>query len=147
MQYTPRLPALPPTRTLVAPVVALLVGAAAATGTYALIDDGALESIQPSKVIVVDAPAPPSDGVAVKDEAGTAAAIGAQPVSHGTAVKNEAGTAAAIGARSPSAGPGTATKDEAGTAAVIQSGTGTGLSPDAKDAQRTDPHGPASTTP
>lgn len=139
MQHAQRLPALPPTRNLVAPVVALLVGAAAATGAYALIDDGALESIQPARVIVVDAPSPPSLGVSVKDEAGTAAAVGerAAPAS-----------ARSLGADSAaSAGQGTATKNEAGTAAAIDRETGTGLSPDAKESRRTDPHGPAAVTP
>jgi Rieske Fe-S protein len=57
MQYAASLPALPSRRTMIAPVVALLVGAGAATGVYALIDnsDG---SAQAARVIVVERPAP-----------------------------------------------------------------------------------------
>jgi hypothetical protein len=57
MQYAAHLPRIPSTRRMVAPVIALVVGAAAATGTYALIDN-ADEGVQGSKVIVVDRPAP-----------------------------------------------------------------------------------------
>ena len=69
MQYSERLPAPLPTKTLVTPLVALLIGAAAATGAYALIDNG--DERQPSNVIVVERPAPAGDGVAAKDEAGS----------------------------------------------------------------------------
>jgi hypothetical protein len=118
MHYTERLPVLPPTRSLVTPLLALIVGAAVATGAYALIDDGTID-LQPStsKVIVVDKPAQPGPGVAAKDEAGTAAAIAVNPVSQGVAAKDEAGTAAAIGASPVSQG--VDAKDEAATAAAI----------------------------
>jgi hypothetical protein len=75
MQYSERLPVPLPTRSLVTPLVALLIGAAAATGAYALIDDG--DELQPSQVIVVERPLPVGEGVAAKDEAASAAAIGA----------------------------------------------------------------------
>jgi hypothetical protein len=78
MQYSERLPAPLPTKTLVTPLVALLIGAAAATGAYALIDNG--DERQPSNVIVVERPAPAGDGVAAKDEAASAAAIGASGI-------------------------------------------------------------------
>ncbi len=78
MQYSERLPVPLPTRSLVTPLVALLIGAAAATGAYALIDNG--DELQPSKVIVVERPAPAGDGVAAKDEAASAAAIGASGI-------------------------------------------------------------------
>jgi hypothetical protein len=118
MQYTARLPSVPSTKTVAVPLVALVLGAAAATGAYALIDDGTID-VQPStsKVIVIDKLAQPGQGTAAKDEAGTAAAIAGNPVGQGTAAKDEAGTAAAI-AGNP-VGQGTAAKDEAGTAAAI----------------------------
>jgi hypothetical protein len=116
MQYAARLPSVPSTKTVAVPLVALVLGAAAATGAYALIDDGTID-VQPSNVIVVDKPAQPGQGTAAKDEAGTAAAIAANPVAQGTAAKDEAGTAAAIAANPVAQG--TAAKDEAGTAAAI----------------------------
>ena len=121
MQYAAHLPTLPSTRRMVAPVVALVVGAAAATGTYALIDNGA--SVQPAKVIVVERPAAGSAQIPGKNEAAPAAAI--SPKTLGAAEipgKNEAGTAAAISPKSPGAAviPG---KNEAATAAGIASGS------------------------
>jgi hypothetical protein len=59
---------------MVAPVVALLVGAGVATGAYALIDDGN-SATQPAKVIVVERPAQGSATIPGKDEAATAAAL------------------------------------------------------------------------
>jgi hypothetical protein len=59
---------------MVAPVVALVVGAGIATGTYALVDDGD-RAAEASKVIVVEAPAPNSADIPGKDESATAAAI------------------------------------------------------------------------
>jgi hypothetical protein len=74
MEYAARLPRLPSRRAMVAPVVALVVGAGIATGTYALVDngDGAAEA---SKVIVVQTPAPHSADIPGKNESATAAAI------------------------------------------------------------------------
>jgi hypothetical protein len=110
---------LPNTRKMLGPVVALVIGAAGAVGAYALIDDDNA-GVQPARVIVTDAPAPPSEGVAAKDEAATAAAIsnsGPQPSTFFG--KDEAKTAAAIGNSGPQ--PSTFGKDEAKTAAAIGS--------------------------
>jgi hypothetical protein len=65
------------TRTIAAPIVALVIGAAAATGVNALLDEGS-GGVQAAatKVIVAEPPAQPGEGVSAKDEAATAAAIG-----------------------------------------------------------------------
>jgi hypothetical protein len=116
MQYTARLPYVPSPRSLAGPAVALAVGAAVATGAWALIDNERVVQ-EPAKVIVVDTPASANQGADAKHEAATAAAIGASSVSGTAIVKDEAATAAAIGASSVS---GTAiVKDEAATAAAI----------------------------
>jgi hypothetical protein len=70
MEYAARLTRFP---SITAPLVALVVGAGAATGAYALLDDDG--SAQAGKVIVVQAPAPNAADIAGKDEAATAAAI------------------------------------------------------------------------
>jgi hypothetical protein len=98
MQYSERPPALPSARTMLAPIVALVIGAAAATGAYALLDDDNSGSQQPAtRVIVAEPPAQPSAGVRAKDEAAVAAAVGTPAVGAGTAAKDEAAVAAAIG--------------------------------------------------
>jgi hypothetical protein len=86
MQHAARLPRRPSTRSLVAPLIALIVGAGAATGAYALIDDNGSTATS-TKYVVVDRSA--SSG---PNEAATAAAISTS-VSSGP---NEATTAAAI---------------------------------------------------
>jgi hypothetical protein len=129
MQYAERLPSVPSPKTVAVPLVALVLGAAAATGTYALIDNEQVAQA-PSKVIVLDAPAPAGEGTTAKNEAGTAAAIGAVSApGEGVTAKNEAGTAAAISALELRGegmnaalglrGEGVTAKDEAGTAAAI----------------------------
>ena len=90
MQYAER---LPNSRTLLVPVLALAIGAAAATGTYALLDGETVVVGQP-EVIVAEVPAP-----------GTVAET-----------HNEAVAAAAISASAAGARGGT---DEAATAAAI----------------------------
>jgi hypothetical protein len=90
MQYAAHLPS---TRVLIAPLVALAIGAAGATGIYAL-SDGTDVQLQPTRVIVAEQPSQPS--AATKDEAATAAAIGQSGQSRSFA-KDEAATAAAIG--------------------------------------------------
>jgi hypothetical protein len=129
MEYAARLPKVPSRRSVVAPLVALVVGAGVATGAYALIDDNA--DTQASKVIVVEQPAQGSAAIPGKNEAGTAAAI------------SHSGTTAIVG------------KDEAATAAAISqsdgivprgskaSATGTTTTQDAAAEQRSDPHGTA----
>ena len=157
MQYAERLPSVPSPKTVAVPLVALVLGAAAATGAYALIDGGSDQFAQaPSKVIVLDTPAPASEGTSVKDEAGTAAAIGGVSApGEGVSAKDEAGTAAAITSR-VSPGEGVNAKDEAGTAAAISalelrgskaSAAGTSGSPStgsSGSSEPTDPHDTAS---
>jgi hypothetical protein len=92
MQYAER---LPNPKSMVAPVVALVIGAAAATGAYALLDSDQVQLNEP-KVIVTETPAPVSEGLAAKDEAATAAAIG-RTVPNSFFGKDEAATAAAVG--------------------------------------------------
>jgi hypothetical protein len=101
MQYAAHLPTLPSTRKMVAPVIALVVGAAAATGAYAVIDNGS--SVEPGKTIVVERPAPGSSQIPGKDEAATAAAISPKspPVTQ-IPGKDEAATAAGISSSSGS---------------------------------------------
>ena len=74
MEYAARLPRTPSRRTIVAPLVALLIGAGVATGAYALIDDNDVAT-QASKVIVVEQPAPGTADIPGKNESATAAAI------------------------------------------------------------------------
>jgi hypothetical protein len=173
MQYAEHLPN--PRRMLV-PVVALVIGAAAATGTYALLDEEQV-ALQPPKIIVADTPAQPGEGVSAKNEAATAAAIGtgaavssfgkdeaasaaaigsgaASTGSEGVNAKNEAASAAAIGSGAASTGSeGVNAKNEAATAAAI--GTGSELrgskasssGTESEEAHRTDPHGNKSAFP
>ena len=92
MQYQASL-AHPSARTILAPLVALVIGAAAATGTYALIDNGN-EAIQAStRSIVVETPAQHSADIPGKNEAATAVAINPTLSVAGT---DEASTAAAV---------------------------------------------------
>jgi hypothetical protein len=167
MQYAEH---LPNPRRMVAPAVALVIGAAAATGAYALIDSEQVELPAP-KVIVAEPPAQPSQGVAAKHEAATAAAIGASATStsfgkdeaatataigrgasisgtSGAEMKDEAATATAIGrGASVSGTSGAEMKDEAATAAAIGSGIelrgskASSSSGDSETTIQTDPHG------
>jgi hypothetical protein len=93
MEYAARLTRSPSRKTLVAPLLALVVGAGVATGAYALIDDGGTTTA--SKVIVVEQPGPHAAEIPGKNEAATAAAISGPQVA-GATEKNEAATAAAI---------------------------------------------------
>jgi hypothetical protein len=130
MEYAANPRTLPTRRTLVAPFVALLIGAAAAVGGYALIDNQ--DTVQaPDKVVFVDTPGP-GEGVRGIDDTATAAAIDSTPpkvvvpyLSHGYGVQTSDG--------------GGSIKDEAATAAAISSGS----AQDADSANRTAPHGPA----
>jgi len=146
MEYAAPRRTLPTRRSLVAPLVALVIGAGAAVGGYALIDDQ--QTIQvPGDVLVVETPGP-GQGVRGIDDMAHAPTASLQPqivvpyLSHGAGVptestKAEARTAGAIGAGVQTE----STKDEARTAGAIGAGSGS----QADDtANRTDPHGPAS---
>ena len=92
MQYAAH---LPNTRSMVAPVLALAIGAAGATGIYAAIDDSG-GSAQPSPIVVkvaatVARPSTVSTSPG-KDESSTAAAVGSS-----SAGPDEASVASAIG--------------------------------------------------
>jgi hypothetical protein len=135
MEYAAPRRTLPARRSLVAPVVALVIGAGAAVGGYALIDDQ--QTIQvPGDVLVVETPGP-GQGVRGIDDMAHAPTASLQPqtvvpyLSHGAGV-----TAGAIGAGVQTE----STKDEARTAGAIGAGSGS----QADDtANRTDPHGTA----
>jgi hypothetical protein len=154
MEYAASLTRSPSRKTLVAPLVALVLGAGVATGAYALIDNG--DTTTASKVIVVEQPGPHAAEIPGKNEAGTAAAI--SQTRPQTAIKDEAATAAAISHARPQTE--ISGKNEAATAAAIsqqpsgvelrgskasQSGTqSTGSSPGDRASEiRSDPHGPA----
>ena len=124
MEYAARLTKVP---SVVTPLVTLLVGAAVATGAYALIDDNGTATA--TKTIVVEQPGPNAADIPGKNESATAAAV--------------SGSSAVI--------PG---HDEADTAAAISQSSGVELrgskatqggipSPSAAEQLRTDPHGPA----
>ena len=146
MQYAERLPYVPSPKSLAVPLVALVLGAAAATGLYTLIDDDGT-SVTPAdtRVIVADPPAQPGPGVAAKNEAGVASAIGNPALpGEGVSAKNEAGVASAIGKPEQ---PQTLSKDEAATAAAIAPSKGSTTQMSQAEANRTDPHGPAAALP
>jgi hypothetical protein len=119
MQYEASL-ARPSARTMLAPLVALVIGAAAATGTYALIDNGDDAIQAATRVIVVETPAQHSADIPGKNEAATAAAINP---TLSVAGPDEASTAAAVSQSSVTAPRGskaaTAGPDEASTAAAV----------------------------
>ena len=119
MQYAER---LPNTRTMMVPVLALAIGAAAATGASALLDSTEDKLVvSDPKVIVTEVPSAPGEGVAAKDEAASAAAIGNSSSSSAFEGKDEAASAAAVG-NSSTAG-------------------------DSDSGSKTDPRGPASQLP
>jgi hypothetical protein len=132
MEYAARLPKTPSRRTMVAPIVALLVGAGAATGAYALIDNGDTAT-QAAKVIVVEKPTPNAAVIPGKNEASTAAAISQSPNAAVIPGKNEASTAAAI---SQSGGIELRGSKASATKQAFDAQS-------AAEATRTDPHGPA----
>ena len=81
-------------RSMLVPLVALVIGAGGAVGTYALLDDTDV-SVNPTRVIVTETPAKPGQGTAAKNEAASAAAVGVQPQTQAFG-KDEAATAAAL---------------------------------------------------
>ena len=160
MEYTAQL--INP-RALLVPAIALVIGAGGAIGAYAVLDETDV-NVEPTRVLVTDPPAQPSEGVAAKHESATAAAISTPSPSSSFAGKDEAASAAAISTPSPTSSfegkdeaasaaaiatssPRTwlESKDEAGTAAAIGGDSETGIDP--QTANRTDPHGPAAALP
>ena len=116
-------------RSVLVPAIALVIGAGGAIGVYAALDDTDV-NVEPTRVVVADPPAAPSEGVAAKHEAASAAAIATPADSPSTfAGKDEAASAAAIGADEGHRG--------GGPPAEIDQAT----------ANRTDPHGPAAALP
>jgi hypothetical protein len=101
MEYVVRQPR---TKSLLVPALALVIGAAGAVGINAVLDDTDV-STGPARVIVSE-PVTPGAGVAAKDEAATAAAIGRS-------------TAGSISINPSTGFPVGETKDEAATAAAI----------------------------
>jgi hypothetical protein len=94
MEYAARLPRTSSRKAIVAPLVALVVGAGAATGAYALIDNSNTATL-PANVIVVEKPGPHAAEIPGKNEAATAAAISPQTGALGRG-HDESTTAAAI---------------------------------------------------
>lgn len=89
-----------PTRpSLSVPIAALVVGIAITAGAFAL-PDSEQSSPSPAKVIVVEPPAPGSEGVAAKDEARVAGAIAASPELRGSSA-SAVGNAASLPAPEP----------------------------------------------
>jgi hypothetical protein len=131
MEYAARLTRTPSRKSLVAPLVALVVGAGVATGAYALIDNN--DTTSSPNVIVVEQPGPHAADIPGKNEAATAAAIG-QTGSHATALPrpDEATVAAAI------------SKAHSGIEPRGSKASSTGTStPNRGEELRSDPHGTA----
>ena len=118
MEYAARLTRFP---SVVTPLVTLVVGAAIATGAYALIDDDGTATA--TKTIVVESPGPNAADIPGKNEASTAASITPSQAAD-IPGKNESATAAAL---SQSSGV------ELRGSKASQSGT----------AESADPHAPA----
>ena len=133
MEYAARLPQVPSRRKMLAPVLALIVGAGAATGVYALIDNND-PATQAAKVIVVEQPAPGSAEIPGKNESATAAAIAGSTSVTDIPGKNEAKTAAGISQSSGIELRGSKASAVSKPAFDAQS---------AAEEQRSDPHGPA----
>jgi hypothetical protein len=130
MEYAARLTRVP-TRSFVAPLVALVVGAGVATGAYALIDNGDATS---SKVIVVERPGPHAAEIPGKNESATAAAIspsGSQAT--GLPRPDEATVAAAISKHTGGIEPRGSKASSTGTTSTVDRG----------EQLRSDPHGAA----
>ena len=126
MEYAANPRTLPTRRTLVAPFVALLIGAAAAVGGYALVDNQ--DTVQaPGKVVFVDTPGPGAGVRGIDDMANFAALTSTPPtvvvpyLSHGVGVQSSDSTPK-VAPHLSHGGPPTS---------------------DAGSANRTDPHGPA----
>lgn len=121
MQHAAHLPKLPSRRSLVAPMVALVLGAGAAFGINALINDDDLVGARDS-VIVLES-SEPGDATAGGVAVGSDGKVVVPYLSHGSTGSGSDGVSA---------------KHEDATGAAIGSGA-----EDADLANRTDPHGPA----
>jgi hypothetical protein len=126
MQYAATRTTLPSRRSILVPLVALVVGAAAAVGGYALIDNQDTAPA-PGKVVFVDTPGPGA-GVRGIDDMANATALTSTPpkvvvpyLSHGGGVQSSDSTPK-VAPHLSHGGPPTS---------------------DASSANRTDPHGPA----
>jgi hypothetical protein len=106
MQYAAH---LPNTRAMVAPVLALAIGAAGATGVYAALDNST-GSAQPAPIVVKQTSRNPV--ASGPNEASVAASVARPPAVSASFGKDESSTAAAVG--SSSAG-----SDEASVASAI----------------------------
>jgi hypothetical protein len=137
MEYAARLTRSPSRKTLVAPLVALVVGAGVATGAYALIDDGGTTTA--SKVIVVEQPGPHAAEIPGKNEANTAAAISGQSAGTDIVGKDESATAAAISKQPHGIVPRGSKASEVGRATGIPSPSAAERAQDLRE----DPHGTA----
>jgi hypothetical protein len=135
MEYAASLTRSPSRKTLVAPLVALVLGAGVATGAYALFDNS--DTTTASKVIVVEQPGPHAADIPGKNEAGTAAAISGPQVAGNTG-KNEAATAAAISQQSGGVELRGSKASSTGTSSPL-----TSTATDRAGEIRSDPHGPA----
>jgi hypothetical protein len=81
MQYAADRFTIPSRRSIIAPLVALVIGAAAAVGGYALIDDQSTVSAT-DKVVFVEMPGP-GEGVRGLDDTAKAATTDSTPEVHG----------------------------------------------------------------
>jgi hypothetical protein len=133
MEYAARLPQVTSRRKMLAPVLALIVGAGAATGVYALVDNND-QATQAAKVIVVEQPTPGTAEIAGKNESATAAAIAGGTTVTDIPGKNESATAAGISQSSGVELRGSKASAVSKPAFDAQS---------AAEEQRNDPHGPA----
>lgn len=84
MQYAEHLPRLAAPKSIVGPAVALVIGAAAATGAYALLDDDSVVQPTATKVIVAEPPAQAGEGVGAKS--------GSKASQHGTYSRGSSGS-------------------------------------------------------
>ncbi len=116
---TAALPAAPSKKPIVAALVALIVGGAAATGVWWLTDNDVDILPEPATKVIVTQPVEPGAGTAAKDEAAIAAAVGGS----GMEVNPSTGHAnnPAEQQYEPSPGASGFGKDEAATAGAVGS--------------------------
>jgi hypothetical protein len=124
MQHAARLPTVPTRRSIIAPLLALLLGAGLAVGGYALVDDQNGTQVQ-EEVVFVDLPGP-GQGVRGIDDMATSTSATPNVIPY---LSQGQGSQTLDG---PSA------KHESSTAGAIGSG-----GQDSDTAIASDPHGPA----